>query len=119
RRLARKLHPDVNADDEAEEQFKKVSQAYDVLSDAEKRRSYDAGSDPYGGASGGFGQGFSFNDVMDAFFGQAAGRAGRGPRSRQRRGDDALIRLEIDISYAVFCLKKLLDSNTCVAWCRT
>jgi molecular chaperone DnaJ len=115
RRLARKLHPDVNADDEAEEQFKKVSQAYDVLSDAEKRRSYDAGSDPYGGASGGFGQGFSFNDVMDAFFGQAAGRGGRGPRSRQRRGDDALIRLEIDLSQAVFGADRELTMDTAVA----
>ena len=114
RRLARKLHPDVNVEAGAEDQFKKVSQAYDVLSDVDKRRAYDAGSDPYGGASGGFGQGFSFNDVMDAFFGQAAGGARRGPRSRQRRGQDALIRLDIDLSQAVFGAERELTVDTAV-----
>ena len=51
RKAARRLHPDVNPGPEAEEQFKKVSQAYDVLSDADKKRSYDAGADPYGAVS--------------------------------------------------------------------
>jgi len=115
RKMARKLHPDVNTDAGAEEKFKKVSQAYDVLSDPEKRQSYDAGADPYGGASGGFGQGFSFSDVMDAFFGQAAAGAGRGPRSRQRRGQDALIRLEIDLAQAVFGAEEELTMDTAVA----
>jgi molecular chaperone DnaJ len=115
-RLARKMHPDVNAHEGAEEEFKKVSQAYDVLSDPEKRRSFDAGSDPYGGANPGFGQGFSFSDVMDAFFGQAAGGgAGRGPRSRQRRGQDALIQIEIDLSQAVFGAERELTMDTAVA----
>jgi molecular chaperone DnaJ len=113
-RLARKMHPDVNTHDGAEEEFKKVSQAYDVLSDPDKRRAYDAGSDPYGGnAAAGFGQGFSFSDVMDAFFGQAAS-SGRGPRSRQRRGQDALIQLEIDLSAAVFGADRELTVDTAV-----
>ncbi len=114
-RMARKLHPDVNADAEAEGRFKRVSQAYDVLSDVQKRRAYDSGSDPYGGASSSFGQGFSFSDVMDAFFGQAAGGAGRGPRSRQSRGQDALIRLDIDMAEAVFGVERELTIDTAVA----
>lgn len=114
-RMARKLHPDVNADAEAESRFKRVSQAYDVLSDPQKRRAFDAGSDPYGGASASFGQGFSFSDVMDAFFGQAAGGAGRGPRSRQSRGQDALIRLDIDMAEAVFGVERELTIDTAVA----
>ncbi|GAA1894760.1 molecular chaperone DnaJ [Lapillicoccus jejuensis] len=104
RRLARKLHPDVNQGADAEEQFKTVSRAYDVLSDPQKKQAYDLGADPFAtGGGDGFGQGFSFSDVMDAFFGGAAtGGAGRGPRPRQQRGQDALVRLDIDLAAAVF-----------------
>lgn len=102
RKKARQLHPDVNPGPEAEEQFKKVSQAYDVLSDPTKRQSYDMGADPYAGAHEGFGQGFSFSDIMDAFFGGGAPGATRGPRSRAMRGQDGLVRIDIDLTEAVF-----------------
>jgi len=120
RRLARQLHPDVNPDPETQERFKDVTRAYEVLSDPEKRRMYDLGGDPFGGAgAGGFGQGagFSFTDIMDAFFGGQAGGAaggGRGPRPRVRRGQDALIRLEIDLAEAAFGTTRELKVDTAV-----
>lgn len=115
RRQARKLHPDVNSGPEAEEQFKRVSQAYDVLSDPQKRQSYDMGADPYAGAAAGFGQGFSFSDIMDAFFGAGAGAAaGHGPRSRQARGGDGLVRLDIDLADAVFGANRELTFESAV-----
>src|SRR6187397_2309610 len=84
RRLARQLHPDVNPDPEAQAQFQEVGRAYEILSDPQKRAAYDRGGDPFGGMQGGFGQGagFSFTDIMDAFFGGQAGGQGRGPRPR-------------------------------------
>jgi len=113
RQLARKLHPDVNPDAATQERFKEVTRAYDVLSDPKKREMYDLGGDPLSAAgAGGFGQGFSFTDIMDAFFGQSAGA--RGPRPRTRRGQDALIRLTLDLGEAAFGASKEIKVDTAV-----
>ncbi|MFM8774233.1 MAG: molecular chaperone DnaJ [Actinomycetota bacterium] len=99
RKLARELHPDVNQDPGSQERFKEVTAAYEVLSDPEKRQMYDLGGDPLRASGGGFGATFDFSDLMDAFFG---GGQQRGPRPRMRRGQDALIRMQVDLAEAMF-----------------
>ena len=108
------MHPDVNPDPATQDRFKEVSAAYEVLSDPEKRRVFDLGGDPFGRTGAGQGAGFSFTDIMDAFFGGQAGAQGRGPRPRTRRGQDALVRLEIELAEAAFGITRELKVDTAV-----
>jgi len=115
RRLARQYHPDVNKSDDAEERFKEINEAYEVLSDADKRAAYDR----YGHAAtqGGFGAGGpggagyggfpGFGDIFEEFFGGMGGMRGaaRGPA----RGADLRYDLEITFQEAVFGAEKEVE----------
>src|SRR2546421_12244683 len=84
RKLARQYHPDRNAGDKkAEERFKEISQAHDVLSDPDKRKQYDRGTGPLGGFNmpGGFDPGSfgGFGDILSNLFGGGGAAGGTGP----------------------------------------
>jgi molecular chaperone DnaJ len=116
RKLAREYHPDVNPDPEAQEKFKDINTAYEVLSDPKKREVVDLGGDPLGsngsGPGGPGGPFVGFQDIMDAFFGSAG--ATRGPRPRTRPGVDAIMRLDLDLTETAFGVEAPLTVDTAV-----
>lgn len=109
RLLARKYHPDVNVHDpEAEEKFKEATEAYEILSDPEKRRMYDTfgtvkpGAGPGGFTNfGGFG---AFDDIFDVFFGET-----RQARTGPRRGADMAVEMQIGFEEAAFGVEKKIE----------
>ncbi|HEY3408032.1 MAG TPA: molecular chaperone DnaJ [Propionicimonas sp.] len=118
RKLAMKYHPDVADAPDAADRFKEIGEAYEVLHDPSKRSMYDRGGDPMGGGFGGgggqygfSGGGFDFTNLVDAMFGT---QASRGPRSRVRRGQDALVRLTLTLAEAAFGITKPLKVDTAV-----
>ena len=105
RRLAMKFHPDRNQHDtDAEAKFKEAKEAYEVLSDTDKRAAYDrfghAGVHGSPGMGGGFGGADAFNDIFGDVFGDIFG-GGRRARSQVFRGADLRYELELSLEQAV------------------
>ena len=127
RKKAKEFHPDLNKDNpKAADQFKEAQEAYEVLSDENKRKMYDqfghagvnngptGGPGGFSGFGGGFdGGGFDFSDIFDSFFGGSSGGfggfsgMGGSSRSRAQRGSDVLMRMKLDFDEAIYgCEKK-------------
>jgi molecular chaperone DnaJ len=136
RQLARRFHPDANPDDpNAAERFKEINEAYEILSDPEKRARYDrfghagvgaaagdgAGPSGFGDFASGFGQGLGFEDIFDAFnsmFGSVAGAGARARRAGPERGADVRVRVELDFREAAFGCERQVEvprTETCSA----
>ena len=125
RRMAMKYHPDRNPDDkDSEEHFKEVNEAFEVLSDDQKKAAYDqyghAGVDQTMGGAGGFGHGSgNFSDIFGDVFGDIFGAGGHGGQSSVQRGADLRYQLELSLEEAVKGTSKkiriptMVSCNTC------
>ena len=119
RKLAMQYHPDKNPGDvESEKKFKEVSEAYEILSNSEKRQAYDAyGHDAFNqSGGGGFSDGFSgfgsFSDIFEDFFGDMGG--GGSSRKQQQRGQDLKYEVDVDLREAYTGVKKEISFDTLV-----
>ena len=116
RKLSKKYHPDINKEPGAEEKYKEILEAYETLSDAQKRAAYDqygpdgangfGGQGSFGGFDGGAGFG-GFEDIFSSFFGGGATRNPNAPR----QGDDLQYRVNLSFEEAVFCAEKEIHYN--------
>jgi molecular chaperone DnaJ len=122
RKLSKQYHPDINQESGAEKKFKEISEAYEILSDPQKRAAYDqygfAGTDPnYGGGSGGFsgfgdfsGGGFGgFEDIFENFFG--GGGSSRSNPNAPRQGADLQYSITLEFEEAIFGIEKEIKYN--------
>lgn len=123
RKLSKKYHPDINKEPGAEEKYKEILEAYETLSDAQKRAAYDqygpdgangfGGQGSFGGFDGGAGFG-GFEDIFSSFFGSGATRNPNAPR----QGDDLQYRVNLSFEEAVFGAEKEIHYNREVT-CKT
>lgn len=120
RKLAKEYHPDRNKAADAEKKFKEIQEAYEVLSDEQKKSAYDqfghAGTQGFGGAGGGGFGGFqdfgNLNDIFEQFFGGGFGGASQGFRTRSTpsaiRGSDLQVSIRISFLDAIFGIEKTI-----------
>lgn len=113
RKMARKYHPDVNREPDAEERFKEINEAYAVLSDADKRAAYDrfghAGLNGMGGAGTPDFTTIDFTDIFEEFFGFGGGSTRRRARNNPRRGADINQTVSLSFEEAVFGTDKEVE----------
>lgn len=119
RKLARKYHPDVSKESNADEKFKEISEAYSVLSDETKKRQYDqSGHNAFNQAGGGanysnfdFGD-INLEDILNQAFGGGFGFGGQTRRRTRTRGEDRLVRMKLDFMEAVNGTERILEIDS-------